>query len=307
MAPVVADYLSLTTPPDVADRLRADLAPVLDAAGGSVEQHDEFRTLVRVHSGAVLLQKKFGVFIVSASGDALGRFRDAGLFGEYLAALSAVPHRVTRLDSALDVVADAPLVVRSTWRKAVAGRIALSRKRVPGSNCSKHISRGLDGRETGTVYVGTPQAEVRAVVYDKRWEIFKRTGQDVGPRLRFEIRCKSGCGVSLRDAHSPSSVFWHYAAPGLIDRPEGVQAWVPHAEGFEMPERATFTAAELMQRKLENSPDIQRLLELAHDAGPFGLDLLIQKLRVLAASADPCAPGRPQGAEAVLGRLTPLQ
>lgn len=302
-----ADFLSLTTAPESAGHVVNELLPVLDAAGGSVELQDESRTLVKVDAGTVLLQKRFGVFCVSASGDALRRFREAELFGEYLAALSVVPHRITRLDSALDVVADAPVVIRSMWRRAAAGRIALSRKRVPGSNCSKHISPGIDGRETGTVYVGTPQAEVRAVVYDKRQEIFVRTGVDVGPRLRFEIRCKSGVGVSLRDAHAPASVFWHYAAPGLMDRPEGVQAWAPSAEGFEMPDRATFTAAELMERKLEGSADIRRLLELADQVGPLGVDLLCQRLRKLA-SRSAAPPGRPgEGAEAALRRLTPLQ
>ena len=303
----VADFLSLTTSPESGEGLAREVLPVLDAAGGGVEVFDEFRTLVRVATGTVLLQKRFGVFIVSATGDALGRLRHAGLFGEYLAALSTVPHRVTRLDSAFDVVADAPLVVRSTWRRAAAGRIALSRKRVPGANCSKHISQGLDGRETGTVYIGTAQAEVRAVVYDKRQEIFVRTGEDVGPRLRFEIRCKSGVGCTLADAHSPAPVFWHYASPGLIDRPEGVQPWVPRAEGFEMPDRLTFTAAQLMDRKLEGSADVRRLLELAGEMGPFGVDWLCQKLRKMAAAGDAGALGRSESAEAGFGRLTPLQ
>lgn len=302
-----ADFLGLTTSPESMDAIVGEVLPVLDAAGGSVENIDEFKTLVRIADGTVLLQKRFGVFCVSASGHALARFREVGLFGEYLAALSAVPHRVTRLDAALDLVADAPHVIRSTWKRASSGRIALTHKRVPGSNCSKHVTRGLDGRETGTVYVGTPMAEVRGVVYDKRQEIFVRTGEDVGPLLRIEMRLKSGVGITLADAHSPGPVFWHYAAPGLIDRPEGVQSWSPHAEGFEMPERQVFTAAQLMDRKLEGSADVRRLLELAGEMGPLGVDFLCQKLRKMAAWGDAAPQGRPEGAEAALRRLTPLQ
>jgi hypothetical protein len=283
------------------------LLPVLDAAGGGREDLDECKTLVRVSTGTVLLQKRFGVFCVSASGDALAKFRQAGLFGEYLAALSSVPHRVTRLDAAFDVVADAPNVIRSTWKRASLGRIALSRKRVPGENCSKHIARGIDGRETGTVYIGKPSAEVRGVQYDKRHEVWCRTGEDVGRLLRTEMRFKSGCGVTLADAHSPGPVFWHYAAPGLIDRPEGVQAWVPRAEGFEMPERMTFTANQLMERKLEGSADIRRLLELAEEMGPLGVDFLCQKLRRMAAWGEASPQGRPEGVEGLLARPTPLQ
>lgn len=300
-----ADFLSLTTSPESAPDVVAGVLPVLEAAGGHYEANDEHRAILRVADGTVLLQKRFGVFQCSASGDAIRALRSTSLWGEYLAAFVAIPHRVTRLDSTLELDVDAPNVIRSVWRQASRGRIALTHKRVPAANCSKHIAVGLDGRETGTVYVGTPQAEVRAVVYDKRQEIFVRTGADVGPRLRYEIRCKSGIGACLADAHSPTALFWHYAAPGLIDRPEGVQAWKPHGEGFEMPERVEFTPYQLMDRKLEASPDVRRLLELAESMGPLGIDFLCQKLRRMAAWSGDAPQGRPEGAEAVLGRPTP--
>ena len=125
MAPF-ADYLSLTTPAECSDSVIGDVMPVLDAAGGGVEFGDEFSSTVRIGlTGTVKLSRRFGVLIVSASGDALGALRKAGLFGEYLAALSPHPHRITRLDATLDVVADAPVLIRSLWRTASAGRIAL--------------------------------------------------------------------------------------------------------------------------------------------------------------------------------------
>jgi len=304
-----ADYLSLTTPIESTDAVVSDIMPVLDAAGGSVEFGDEFSSTIRVGpTGTVVLKRRHGVFCVSASGDALGTLRTSSLFGEYLAALSPHPHRVTRLDATLDVVADAPVLIRSLWRLASAGRIALSHKRVPGVNCSKFISPGaIDGRDTGSIYIGSKTAEIRAAVYDKRNKLFVDTGSDVGPLTRYEMRYKSGVGCTLADAWDPTGVFWHYAAPGLLVRPDGVQPWVPHAEGFEMSERQTFTAAELMDRKLDGSSDVRRLLELAEQVGPLGLDLLCQRLRRMAAQGASSTQGRPRGAEAVFGRPTPLQ
>lgn len=304
-----ADYLSLTSPVEYTDSLIGDVMPVLDAAGGAVEFGDEFSSTVRLGAtGTVVFKRRHGVLCVSASGDALGALRSSSLYGEYLAALSPHPHRVTRLDATLDVVADAPLLIRSLWRSASAGRIALSHKRVPGVNCSKFISPGaIDGRDTGSIYIGSSTAEVRACVYDKRNQVFLRTAEDIGPLTRYEMRYRSGVGCCLADAWDPTGVFWRYAAPGLLVAPEGVQPWVPRAEGFEMSERQTFTAAELMDRKLDASPDVRRLLELAEQVGPLGVDLLCQRLRRMAAQGASSAHGRPQGAEAVFGRPTPLQ
>lgn len=301
-----ADYLSLTTPIEHKEPVRADLEPVLDAAGGHVGMSDERCTIYRLDAGTVKLQSwGSSVLMVSASGSAIAQLRRSGVYGEYLAALAPYPHRVSRLDSALDLVADSPRVIRAVWLRASKGRVALSRKRVPGSNCSKHIAPGIDGRETGTVYIGAPTAKVRAVVYDKRQEIFARTGDDVGARLRFEIRVKAEIGATLADASDPARLFWHYASPDLLEAPPGVQPWASHAEGFSMPERQTFTAAQLMDRKLESSADVRRLLELADQMGPLGVDWLCQKLRKLARRPVEGAPGRLSGAEAALGRLPP--
>lgn len=299
------DYLSLTTPLEHAELVCAELQPVLDAAGGHVGGTDERGTVYRVAAGTIKLQSwGSSVLMVSASGSAITQLRRAGLYGEYLAALSPFPHRVSRLDAALDFADDASPLIRWLWRRAANGGIALSRKSVPGSNCSKHIAPGIDGRETGTVYVGAPSAKVRAVIYDKRQEVYARTGEDVGPRLRYEIRVKGELGPTLADAFDPARLFWHYAAPDLLQAPIGVQPWVSHAQGFAMPERVSFTASQLLDRKLESSADVRRLLELAGQMGLLGVDFLCQKLRKLARSQTETPPGRPEGAEAALGRLT---
>jgi hypothetical protein len=74
-------------------------------------------------------------------------------------------------------------------------------------------------------------------------------------------------------------LFWHYAGRSLLPRPDGVQAWAPHAEGFALPDRPEFTPAQLLDRKLDNSPDVDRLLDLAAACGPYGFDLLAKRLR----------------------------
>jgi len=58
-----------------------------------------------------------------------------------------------------------------------------------------------------------------------------------------------------------------------------------------------FTPAELMARKLETSPDVRRLLELAAECGPGGVELLVRRIRGLAERQGAGAPGRPLAAE----------
>jgi len=151
---------------------------------------------------------------------------------------------------------------------------------------------GPTGELTGTVYLAKPTAEVRPKVYDKRQQMLAQHDVDIGPCVRYELRTRSRVGMTLRDAHSPTSLFYHYMAPALLTAPSYVQPWAPQSEGFTLPPKTDFTAFELMVRKLDSSPDVQRLLALALECGPHGIELLCQRLHRMAADASESSGGR---------------
>lgn len=280
------DWLTVTVSRDNGDAVRDAVFPVLDAAGFSCVAEGPGPG-VSLHQcetqGTVRIFPQQMVLVLSASGQACAHMRSLDLWGEYLMALGTVPHRVTTLHATIELLADAPPVLEEIAARGHAGTLALSRKVVPGHDVREYRSAGPDGRLTGTVYIGGRKARVQGVVYDKRNERWAKLGIDPGPLLRFEMRLKSDTGVTLRDAFDVSPVFYHYASPALLARPPGVVDWVGHAEGFMLPARRTFTPAELMARKLETSPDVDRLLQLAAQCGPYGLDLLVQRLKRRAA------------------------
>jgi hypothetical protein len=172
--------------------------------------------------------------------------------------------------------------------------VALSRKAVSTLDVATHLSLDDRGVETGSVYFGRHTAEVRAVVYDKRWQMLDVYKKEIGARTRYEVRVSGKFGATLADAWAPASLFWHFASPDLLCAPAGTMPWSSHAEGFTLPPRTDLTAAELMQRRLDTSPDVARLLMLAEQCGPHGIDLLCARLRKLAAAAA-TAPGQAVG------------
>lgn len=287
------DWLSTSFARDDCDALVSQLVPVIDAAGGYLDSQTQGTSLYRLDDGTIRAAPTHGVFSVSASGIALSRLRSRGVFGDYLAALGGFPHRVTGVHATLELPQDAAPVVAAVAAKGRAGLIALSRKSVPAEHVMTHLGLDALGVLTGTVYIGSPKAEVRAAVYDKRHERMSKGYPDPGPLLRYELRCRSKLGATLRDAYDPESLFFHFAAPDLLPVAQGVHPWSPHGEGFALEKRQVFTPAELMKRRLEASGDVKRLLELAEEAGPNGFDYLVSQLRQLAGRR---APGQSQTA-----------
>ncbi len=297
------DFVSVTTPLGCGSDLLTAIRPVMDMAGSDVV-HDKSGegVLFRCGSGTVRYQHRFSVAMVGASGGVLSALRSVGLLDEFLFAVSTVPHRVTRLDATLDFAEAAPPVIAALAARARGAGVSLSRKSVPATDVQTHLALDARGALTGSVYLGSAQAEVRGVVYDKRHERESKWMADPGPLLRYEIRVRSGFYPSLRDASAPSAMFYHFASPDLVPAPLGVPQWVPGGVGFALEKRMEFTPAELMARKLDASTDVQRLVELAHACGPGGPALLLRRLsQLLGVSAG--AAGCLQGAEAVAAVL----
>jgi hypothetical protein len=190
------------------------------------------------------------------------------------------PHNVTRLDAAVDFPEDAPPVVERFYKRAVAGGISLSRKAVKASGVSQFCAPSrFDGRDTGTLYVGRHTAEVRLVVYDKREEVFKKTGDDVGHRLRLELRITGKMGATLRDASEPAPMLYHFLVPDVLHPLPGVPAWVPFREGGFSVDRPAVLPYARLKRRVEDSNELARLVALADECGPKGRELLCGLMR----------------------------
>jgi hypothetical protein len=298
---VFCDALSVTSPLDNQAELLRHFQPYMDGMGATLEVQADNFTLWRggpLESSAVLrVQLRHQVVVVTISGMMCEAMRQRDWWAPLLAGFAGVPHRVTSLHATLERDIEAAPVIAHALEVGYLGQLQITRKRVRRDQVQQLLGYyELDDALTGTVYLGTPDADARLVIYDKRKEQFDKHDVDVGPRVRWELRFKSGIGVTLHDAHAPTRVFWHHMPSQLLARPDGVHSWSPSAEGFTLASRPELTPAELMARKLEYSPDVARLLELAAEAGPLGLDLLVSRLRRLYAQRE-AAQGPPQAVE----------
>ena len=302
-SPAFCDYVSCTTPRDHYPDVSAALLEVVRALGG----HDEQEGLVRLgERGTFKHQVKYGVGIYSLSGDALAEMRRARAafdwLGEWLTVISAVPHRVTRLDAAVDVTAEGSAVVQRFYRRARRGLVHLTRKAVRPQEVTRYFGSSIvNGHETGTVYVGVRgKRDVIARVYDKRQDILRLVARehtltpelialnDPGPLTRYELELGRKVGVTLRDVYEPAPVFWHFARESLLPSlaPADVGSWEPHALGFAVTRTESLPSQQL-RLLLDNSHDIKRAVTLADRCGPRGRDLLCQWLQAMESVVTP--------------------
>lgn len=286
------DFVQVTVPVENWPEVRAAVEPVFSMAIEGVQVDDASTTLWRGLNGeGTVKAKRYGAVVaLGMSGHVCASMRAFGLFAAYLAELASRPHRVTRLDASFDLPCDAaPVIADVVNRVASPSGLKLTRKAIAARDVTRLVHRRDDGADTGTVYVGSRDADVRACVYDKREERLRRGLADVGPLTRYELRLKAGTGVTLRDAAMPAAVFWHYASPGLLSAPEGVEPWEAHGEGFPLsPQPVQLPAARLL-RRVQASVEVRSLLDLAATCGPYGVELLLSEVRKLSG----CRGGAP--------------
>jgi Replication initiation factor len=285
MAEPFADFVGFTVPAVEWAGLHDELALELEGVGMSLERDDERVKLWRSGGdgwGTVREELRGQVWAVGISGTVCAGLRAARRFLSVLAVVGARPHRVTRLDAALDLPEDAAPVVARIAAAGRRGELALTRKGIKPTTVETHLGLRVDGVESGTVYCGSRAAEARMVVYDKRHERMSRKLPDNGNLTRYELRLKGGLGISLRDCAEPAPVFWHHVAPDFLPAPEGAVAWSPAAEGFELERLEPPTPFARMLALLDQSPDVGRLLKLADQAGPYGFRSLVARLELMA-------------------------
>lgn len=287
--PIICDWLDVTYSPDCAPW--PTINRILLDAGFDAESSDQTSFSYRLGRGFVKFGPSRGSLRASFSGAACAALRDHGTWDDLLSELSSVPHRVTRVDAALDLSIDGADMVDLMRQRYPSGQVNLSRKAIATSVVL--AVRPSDGRETGTWYAGRHQkARFTARVYDKAWQLLQKFGEVIPPRTRVEVTASGGdSGATLRDAAEPAALFWRLASPALLDAPEGCPVWTPNRDlGWVAPAK-TFDPAALLKRRVESCALLDALALLADDLGPSGRDYLLTLLekRVHAASVHTAA------------------
>lgn len=274
------DYLSLSYPRDDIRDCLTHLEGLFSEAMAELET-DYIR---RVPNGGTIKHSRYPlVDTLSFSGQAIAHFKSLSLWGTLLSLFSKGPaHNVSRIHATMDLPFDAPPHVVALYQRVKREGIQLSRKRIRATSCIGILGTGIDGRETGTVYMGKSNRDVSCKVYDKRQERLDKGFPDPGPTMRVELQLSGKVGLSLADVADPSQVFYHYAAPALVEAPPGTEPWTPNRERLELLRGVTKTPAQRMKYLLETSSDVRQLLKLADQIGPLGMDFLIRKLERMA-------------------------
>jgi hypothetical protein len=263
------DYLNVTVPFDIGAEVSDKLLPVIESIGPMSEvDHGVYRLFDErlKPTGAVFKFKKRGkVHVISASGMALAALRSTGNYSNYLRELSLFPHRVSMLHATQDYfVLDPSAVILSVKDAAFSEQLFLTRKVLKKAHVNALLSPGITGTETGTVYLGNrANADVWAKVYDKQHERLQRAGIDPGPIVRVEIAVQSDVGATLRDAFDPHDLYFHFASKSLVEAPQGFQGWVPSGEGFVLGESREILPLDRLDRLLDFSLDLTRLIDIA--------------------------------------------
>lgn len=274
---IITDYCTVSTPLGNGPFLLEAVSDVVlqlpeaatDPQGVRVGKHGLLRYQERPTNG---------IATVSASGHVLALLRAGKLLADYCAAVAcSSPYHVTHLDVARDEDCDAPSKLQWLYGRLRVAGCALTRKRVQPRDIKAMWSRGDDGRDTGSIMIGNrKRAETTAIIYDRRHDAAAKGKPDPGPLLRTEIRT-GVAGMSLRDVWEPGPLFHHFASPELVQRPSDIADWQPWHERFDI-ERADHDVPERLQRFLDNSTDLKRMMALADQVPGDGLGLLQRKL-----------------------------
>lgn len=271
------DWLDITAPTAEEDRLTKSLGVLLCAAGA--EKVDD--GYYRMNGGSVKIGVKYRVFRVSVSGSAIRLLEVQGLWGSFLSEIGDGPHRVTRLDAAIDLPLDGADALASLRSAYPRGQVRISQRaiRVTEMTCTR-----ADGRTTGTWYAGHRSgAEVTCRVYDKAQQLLDTRGETIPPRTRAELTVRKG--GTLRDAMEPARIFWHYMAPAILTAPSGVPEWSSGwAEGWTM-EKVDILPAQRLKNRIERSPELAAIIELADSLGPAGRDMAVRLIEQRVRSA----------------------
>jgi hypothetical protein len=232
------------------------------------------------YGGVFYASHQFAVFALQFSGAALRAIREASLLRDLCMLINDTPHTITRLDATCDYAEDAPRWLSKLYYRIRRTPLAVGKKLITFRDVERHTSVNSFGQTVGNLYLGKRTAEIRVLVYDKRHEMLSKGAPDCGDCLRVEVRLKSQVGCTIWDALQPERVYYHYAAPGLIDLPESVRPWEANGQGFEVPLlQSHYTNYERLRSMIGESVVIDRMLRLCHGDGAGGLKTLFTLLQ----------------------------
>lgn len=286
---VFADWLDVTYSPDCSPWV--DVSRFLQGAGAHIKRDDGKSLLLIVGDGVIKIDERSRFVRISCSGAALEYLRKQDCYQQFLAELSAAPHLVTRLDVALDTAEDGAATLERLRRRFPA-TCQLSRKAL---KTTAILSRRDDGRLSGSFYVGhRSRARVTLRVYDKALERYNVAGILMPPTTRYELTIRGDRdrpSASLRDAAEPASIFWHHLPQSVLaQRPARPPPWEPVLDmGWSGRQLEPLSPRQLLARRVESSPDLRAILDLAADCGPDGFQYL-QKLLQGLYRANPSPP-----------------
>ncbi len=219
---------------------------------------------------------------LSVSGGSLMALRSMGLFSEFLRHVSGHPHKVTRLDAALDLPVDAAFIVSELWNK-YRGTRGVWLNALNAVDASTILGPRFDGVETGTFYAGNRRKnKITARVYDKQHEVYDRRKVLIDSRVRYEVTVKTD-QPTLRDAEDPTGIFWHYASPALLPAPDDVPPWSPgNPYVWKCSPVEPLSAEDRIQRVLYGTGDLNAAMRICGDSvAMFELLLKLSRLHIL--------------------------
>lgn len=282
-----ADWCNVTLAPSDWERVVDDVLGVCREVGGFEVADD------RMNVGRGVLKyaqhERFG--LLSFSGEVLARLRGGGLLSDVMLRCYEAYACVTQLHVCLDVARDGAAEVRRLYRRALGKRgVMLTRKAIPQQQV-RRIARPahIDGRETGTVYLGSRKRDVRCKVYDKRNELLDRVaaahglGADVlalndpGPLTRYELELGRKVGSTIWDVLNPGSIFWHFMSD-VLEPPSEVEPWEPGRVGAKLPPLKPPDYGRQLDMLIERSHDIRRACELSDKLGRHGRAYLVGRI-----------------------------
>jgi len=267
---IFCDWLDVTFSPTNAPY--PELNRLLLDAGFDVESSDR-SMFVYSHQtaaqGKLVMGSSRGTFRVSASGAICATLRRMALWNDYLSTLASSPHKVTRLDAALDLRMDGADLVQLMRDRYPSGEVNLRRKAV---RTSVILEVRPDGRESGSWYAGRrSRARFTARVYDKALEALTKRHEQLPPTARVEVTAAgSDAGATLRDAAQPHALFWHIAAPAIVPAPEDAPMWTPNTDCHWVTPTRTFDPAQILRRRVESLAVLDALALVADELGPEG-------------------------------------
>lgn len=263
------DYLNVTFPLDYEEQVLTSLLPIIESLGPFSEVDKGVYRLfdrdLKPTRGVIKFSRKGKVAIVSASGAALATLRDCRAYEDYLFTMGTFPHRVSMIHCTQDYfVPDPSPVILAVKKAAFAEELRLTRKRILKGQVRALTSPNAQGNETGTVYLANrANADIWAKVYDKQQERISRGCADPGPIVRVEVAVQSDAGATLKDAHNPFNLFFQFASKTLVAAPPSFRPWVPSGEGFTLGDRQAVLPFSRLERFIENSLDLVRLVDLS--------------------------------------------